>query len=231
MPSRKPSYAPVQAGVFAVRRPYHGQVLKPEQEMRGTELLGNATFKCIEKKGYSYHFNLVEELLGFARISGFAVFGVVCFDPSFHTFACRDEHSLDRTYRCLFSRLDRYAKREHPGELVELVFDDRDVRTNRENAKAITNFFGKSPVGRRYDSILPYPLFAVSQGHNYGWQLADIVTTVIAKRFEGDTRILPLWRPVKRMLYPFEEGDRRWTSLKVLRPPGIETAPGGPEGL
>lgn len=209
----------LQAGVYAVRRPYHDTVLRPEQEIRGKELLGNATFKHKLVHGFSYHYNLVEELLGFSRTSGFVVFGVVCFDPGFHTFACRDEHSLDKTYRCLFSRIDTYARRERPGELVELVFDDRDVQTNRDNAKAITNFLVRSPVGRRYDTMLPYPLFAVSQGHNYGLQLADVVTTVIAKRFEGDERTEQLWRLTRQMFYRFEDGGRRWSSLKVLRPP------------
>lgn len=209
----------LQAGVYAVRKPYHEHVLKQEQELHGKKLLGSATFKCIEKIGYSYQFNLVEDLLGFARKSGFAVFGVICFDPMFHTFACADEHSLDKTFKCLFSRIDGYAKRKHPGQLVKLVFDDRHVQTNRENAKAITNFLVKSPVGRKYDSILPYPLFAVSQGHNYGLQLADIVTTVVAKKFQGDERIRPLWDIVKDMIYRFSDGDRRWTSLKKLDDP------------
>lgn len=179
------------------------------------------------EKGYSYQFNLVEELLGFARTSGFAAFGIVCFDPAFHTFACADEDSLDKTFQHLFRRIDRYAKRQHPGELVKLVFDDRDPATNRNNAKAITNYLVKSPVGRRYDSILSYPLFAVSQGHNYGLQLADVVTTVIAMRFQGNPHIDPLWRVVQRMFYRFQDGERKWTSLKVLRPPAKENTSGG----
>ena len=201
-----------------MRRPYHDTVLKAAPSLPFTSPLLPSPLPPLLLRGFSYQYNLVEELLGFARMSGFVVFGVVCFDPGFHTFACKDEHSLDRTYRCLFSRIDTYAKRACPGELVELVFDDRDVQTNRDNAKAITNFLVKSPVGRRYDSMLPYPLFAVSQGHNYGLQLADVITTVIAKRFEGDERTDPLWRLAKQMLHRFEDGGRCWSSLKVLRP-------------
>jgi len=207
----------LQAGVFAVRRPYHDDVLKPEHELRGKELLGGATRRSLEQRGFSYHYNLVQELLGFARSSRFAVFAVVCFDPAFHTFACQDELLIDKTFQCLFSRVDRYAKREQPGELVKLIFDDRDVQTNRKNAKAITNYLVRSPVGQKYDSILPYPLFAVSQGHNYGLQLADVITTVIALRFEGEVWTEELWRMVSSMLYRFSEGQRKWTSMKVLR--------------
>lgn len=208
----------LQAGIYAVRKPYHDRVLKPDQELRGVELLGNATWKAKKLNGYSYQYNLVEDLLNYTVTSGFAVFGVICFDPAFNTFACKDEHALDKTYQCLFSRVDGYAKREHPGELVKLVIDDRNVQTNRENAKAITNYLIKSPVGRRYDSILPYPLFAVSQGHNYGLQLADVLTTVIAKRYEGESAVDPLWRVAQRLIYTFRDGDRRWKSIKVLRP-------------
>lgn len=206
----------LQASVYKVREPYHGRVLKPDHEMHGKDLLGNATFKAIATDGYSYHYNLVEDLLGYARSSGFVVFGVVCFEPGVQTFACRNEHKLDKTFRCLFSRIDRYAKQCRPGGMVKLIFDDRDVKTNRDNAKAITNYLVKSPVGKGYNSILPYPLFAVSQGHNYGLQLADLVTTVTAKHYAKDERVARLWKIIRTMEHRFEDGGRRWSTIKVL---------------
>jgi hypothetical protein len=65
-------------------------------------------------------------------------------------------------------------KREFPGRIAKLVFDNRDHRTNELNARAITNFFVGSSLGLGYDSILRVPMFAVSQGHNYGlhWRIS-----------------------------------------------------------
>ena len=208
----------LQAAVFAVRRPYHDRVLPEEGEIKGAELLGNATFKSIEKQGFSYQYNLAEELLQFTIRARYPIFAVVCFDPGFHSFACRDEALLDRTFKCLLSRVNRYAECCNSGAIVKLVFDDRTHTINRDNAKAITNFLVKSPVGRGYTNILPYPFFAVSQAHNYGLQLADVLVTVIAKHFAGDKRIDALWNLLYGGFVSFQSGNRRWKSLKVLDP-------------
>ncbi len=72
-------------------------------------------------------------------------------------------------------------------------------------------------MGKGYDSILRIPLFAVSQGHNYGLQLADLVTTVIALNFQGQKEFRPLWGIVKKMFYTTDVGGNRQTSLKVMR--------------
>lgn len=210
----------LQAGVYAVRRPYHEDgigVLKADDELDGSELLREITFRSLRTRGFSYQWNLAGESIDYCRKSGFRVFGVVCFDDVLRTFACENQHRLDRTFQYLFERIDRYVKREHPGRRVKLVFDDRHHSTNEKNARAITNFLVKSPVGQEYDSILPYPLFSVSQAHNYGLQLADLITTVIAMKFQGREEIQPLWDQVRSMLYRFDDGSHRWTSLKLLR--------------
>jgi hypothetical protein len=56
----------VQLDVFNVRQPYHGKVLGPEDELKGRELLGAATFKALEMTGVSYQWNLATELLQYA---------------------------------------------------------------------------------------------------------------------------------------------------------------------
>lgn len=209
----------LQAGVYAVRRPYHGEVLGEDDEIHGKELLRNATFKRIALRGSSYHFNLAKELVDFAAHSRFSMFAVVCFDPKFKTFACSDASELDRTYRCLFDRVHDHARWNMRNEDVKLVFDDRDVKRNRDNARAITNFLIKSERGRMYDTIIPYPFFAVSDGHNYGLQLADVITTVVAKWYEGDDRIKEIWDSALRMKVKFRQEERRWSSIKVLNKP------------
>lgn len=206
-----------QRDLFDLRRPYHGNVLGQDDEIKGKELLGTATFKVREKRGYSYQWNLAEEILHYASRQKFKVFGVVCFRPGLHTFVCGDDTRLDQTFRDLFDRIDLFMKRSFPGRFAKLVFDNRDNRTNESNARAITNFFVKSTLGSGYDSILRVPFFAASQGHNYGLQLADLVTTVIALRWQGEKRITPLWKLVYRMPDKQVQGALRISSLRVMR--------------
>lgn len=206
-----------QYDFFTVRRPYHGNVLKENDEIKGKELLNNSTLKRIKIKGSSYQWNLAEELLQFSRSRNVKIFGVVCFRPQLRSFVCGDESLIDPTFRYLFERIDLYMKRNFPTRNAKLIFDNREHRTHEANSRAITNFFVKSPVGKGFDSILRIPLFAVSQGHNYGLQLADLVTTVIALNFQGRKEFRPLWEIVKRMLVSFEVGGRRQSSLKVMR--------------
>jgi hypothetical protein len=104
-----------------------------------------------------------------------------------------------------------------PGRMAKLIFDNRDHQTHKANARAITNFFIRSTVGLGYDNILRVPFFAVSEGHNYGVQLADLVTTTIALRFQGWREYDPLFRIVQQMLYHSTVGGQVQTSLKVMR--------------
>lgn len=206
-----------QQELFEVRKPYHGSVLREEDEIHGNKLLNTTTLRTITNRGYSLHWNLAQEILQYAASRKIKVFGVVCFRDDLHSFVCDDEVNLDVTYRYLFERIDMYMKREFPGRTAKLVFDNRDHRTHEKNARAITNFFMRSQMGLGYDSILRIPFFAVSQGHNYGLQLADLVTTVVAIFFQGRKEFRPLWRTVKSMLYMARLGSFDQSSLKVMR--------------
>ncbi|MBN2218588.1 MAG: DUF3800 domain-containing protein [Pirellulales bacterium] len=215
-------YHEFQLDFYGVRKPYHGLVLKEDDEVHGKELLNKATLKRMRIRGSSSHWSLAEDLLNFSRSRKIKVFGVVCFRPCIKSFVCADETQLDLTFRYLFERIDTYMKREFPERIAKLVFDNREHTTHEANARAITNFFVKSAIGKGYDSILRIPLFAVSQGHNYGLQLADLVTTVIALNFQGRREFRPLWNTVKRMFYVSDVGGNQQTSLKVMRnTPGI----------
>lgn len=211
------SFHLVQRDLYEVRRPYHGQVLSEDGEIHGSHLLNGMTFKIMQDRGFAYRWNLAEDILQFARNRKLKVFGVVCFRSNLKSFVCGDEKKLDTTYRYLFERIDLYMKREFPGRHAKLIFDNREHKTHEKNAKAITNFFVRSPIGLGYDSILRVPFFAVSQGHNYGLQLADLITTVIGLRFQGETRIQPLWKIVQDMLVVQQVGIQRQSSLKVMR--------------
>jgi hypothetical protein len=207
-----------QFDVFGCRAPYHAQgILKPDDEMHGNLLLNQTTRRMRETKGFSYHWNLVEDVLHLARSRRLKVFGVVCFRSKLQSFVCDDQNKMDVTFRYLFERLDAYMKREFPGRVAKLVFDNRDHRTDEKNARAITNFFVRSQTGIGYDSILRVPFFAVSQGHNYGLQVADLITTVIGIRFQGAPWIQPLWNLVRGMLYKTTMGGQPVSSLKVMK--------------
>lgn len=211
------AYASFHTDIFEVRKPYHEMVLKPADEIKGTELLRKMTFKSRSTKGYSYHWNLAEELLQFCASRKFKVFGIVCFRTDLQSLICEDDSRLDITFRYLFERVDRYVKNEFPNRRAKIVFDDRGVSDNNKNATAITNFFTKSNLGLSYDSIVKNPFFAVSQAHNYGLQLADLITTVFAMRFQGNRDIDPLWQIASSMIYKYRVGEINQSSVKVLK--------------
>ena len=207
-----------QQAIFDIRRPYHDTVLAEDHDLKGVELLRRLTYDIREQQGFSYHYNLAEEVLQYSATIRARVFGIICFEPSLRDFRCADETLLDPTFRYLFERIDLFMRQEYPETKAKLVFDDRGRQDNQRNAKAITNFFARSSIGAGYDTIVRVPFFATSKGHNYGLQVADLVTTVIAQKFQGEKRCQPLWEIIKkRMLCRFKRGEMRLTSLKVLR--------------
>lgn len=211
------SFHDFQLAFFKCRHPYHGVVLNEDDEIKGKELLSNATLKRRQLRGASQHWDLAEKLLQLTSDKAITTFGVVCFRPHMKSFVCGDVSAMDVTFRYLFERIENYMKKEYPNEKAKLIFDNRDHRTHETNAKAITNFFVKSHVGRTFDTIIRIPLFAVSQGHNYGLQLADLVTTSVALRFQGRREFDPMWDIVKSTLYTITLGGKAQTSLKVMR--------------
>lgn len=60
----------IQRDMWGVRRPYHGRVLDEDEEIHGSALLRSFTFKQLERKGFSEHWNLAEDTLNFAIWSG-----------------------------------------------------------------------------------------------------------------------------------------------------------------
>jgi hypothetical protein len=218
-------------GFWSMRRPYHGEVLDPEEEVKGKVLLNRSVLDNREEKGHSAKWSMAEDLLNDARKRGVRVFGVVTFDSRWTSLDCKDELALHESFKKLFTRVDRYMKLEHPGEFVKIVFDSRQDKENERNSRAITNFLVRSTLGISFDSIVKVPFFGVSQAHNYGLQLADLVTTVIGLRFAGEERIKPLWRIVQHMLYRTALGDRPISSLALLKQPKtINLEPDKPKG-
>jgi hypothetical protein len=211
------AYHAFQRDFYALCRPYYGKALSADGELHGSDLLNKMTFRILDDQHYCYRWNICQEALQFARSRRLAVFGVVCFRRELTSFVCGDDNSLEPTYRYLFERIDHHMKRSFAGKFAKLVFDNRDHQSHIANARAITNFFTKSTVGLGYDSIIRMPMFAVSQGHNYGLQLADLITTVIGLRFQGEDRIKPLWKIVQDMLIDQDVAGFKRSSLKLMR--------------
>jgi hypothetical protein len=206
-------------GIHQMRRPYHGKVLPEDAELKGKFLLIRSVLDTLEETGTSSKWSLCEDVLRFSLRRGVRVFGLVTFDPASATLVHQDERVLDPAFRKLFVRIDRYVKIEYPGVLAKLVFDSRQDKENERNSRAITRFLTRSTLGSSFDSILKVPLFGVSQAHNYGLQVADLVTTVIGLRFAGEQRIGPLWKIVQRMLYRMDYAERRVSSLVLIKQP------------
>lgn len=106
----------------------------------------------------------------------------------------------------------------HPDEKALLVFDDRGYGINQKNAAAMTRFFQRGAGRERFTSVLQTPFFGISQTHNVGLQLADIVATVIGLRFQGSHDIKPFFHRLRKAIPEFPHADGFPSSgLKVLR--------------
>jgi hypothetical protein len=208
----------VAVDVFNMKRNSFGDEFARHRELKGSQLLKPRNFRGDAGPAARASVEFVRDLMRYLARRRLVVIGVVCFDTRLRTFKCDDPDRLDVTYRALFERLDNYMVREFPNRRAKLVFDDVDYGTNANRARAITNFFNRSMVGRGYDTIIRTPFFAVSQAENVGLQLADIVTTICGMRFQGRREVHPIWTIVKQsLLYRYALGNAMHTTLKVFQ--------------
>lgn len=210
-------YARFTRDFYSIVKPYHGTVLREDADVHGSDLLTNTTLRIKAEGRHSGHWSLAEDLINYSTQQELRIFGVVCFRSDFQSFRCANERKLDMTFQYLFERVDVYMRDRFPRRLAKLIFDDRGRSTNEQNARAITGFFLRSNLGSSYDTIIKSPFYGLAKTHCYGLQLADVVTTVIGLKFQGDRRIAPLWRTARKMLYATSVGGRRQSSLKVMR--------------
>ncbi len=209
--------ADVAQDIHYMKRNSFGEEFARTRELKGAKLLKRRNFRPEAGARGRASVEFVRDTMRYIVRKRLVTFGIVCFDTRLRTFKCDEPDRLDPTYRALFQRLDNYMTREFPGKRAKLIFDDVDYATNANRARAITNFFNRSPVGRGYDTIIRTPFFAVSQAENVGLQLADIVTTVAAIRFEGDRQNQAMWRELHASLYRYQLGSLNHTTMKVFR--------------
>lgn len=203
--------------VYHMKHGSMGEKFAREREIKGVKLLKNKNLARFQANTGSPEVNLVIDLLRYIARQRFVTFGVVCFRAEFRTFRCADPLILDLPYRALFERIDGYMKNEYPDRRAKIVFDDVDYASNAARATSITNFFNRTAIGRGYDQIIRTPFFSVSQAQNVGLELADLVTTVYGMRFQGERRIKPMFRELKRTIYRYRLGKRMVSSLRRIK--------------
>lgn len=210
--------AAVSHDVYHLKYKHFGADFARDSEIKGKELLKNWVFKLAAKGEVSRNLEFANDLADYIVAKNLPIFGCICFEKGMQKFQVDDVTSLDRTFKYLFERIDTYMKREHPGEMACLVFDDRDYGVNHKNSSAITNFLQRSPPGLAMDSILRTPFFAISQAQNIGIQLADFVTTVISAKYARNENIAPYCDRLRPSIPHWESVDgHHVTGLKVIR--------------
>jgi len=208
----------ITTDVYMMKYSSFGEQFAKERELKAKTLFKPRSFHNQRAGKGSPYLTFVLDMLRYIKRQKIVTFGVVCFDVEMITFSCNDPYDLDRTYKALFEQIDGYMSREFPNRKAKLVFDDVGYGANNSRATAITNFFNRTSVGRGYDTIIRTPFFAISQAHNVGLQLADMMTGIVGMRFQGKREIMPYWRLLHDMLYTYTLGSRRYTSLRVFKP-------------
>jgi hypothetical protein len=210
--------------IFRLKMKHLGENYAREKEMKGTDLLKNFAFKMRANYGHSKNLALVADLVRYIKKAKLPVFGTVCFETGGNEFKCTDVTALHRAFSHLFERIDMCMRIRDSHEMAQVVFDDRDHGTNSRNATTITNFFRRSKVGRKLDRIIDAPLFGISQSQNVGLQLADLVTTIIAMRFEEHPNGREFYKLLEPAIFHWEEPKGvHHSGLRVIGDPANET--------
>lgn len=218
--------------VYKLKLKHLGGEFARNKELKGKDLLKDWVFRLQAKEETSRNLALSHDLVEYIVTKRLPLFGCVCFDKGLQRFHVDNVAALDKTFRYLFERVDMFMKIHRKAEMASLVFDDRDYGINRKNAEAITNFFQRSAYGLSLDSVVKTPFFAISQANNIGLQLADFVTTVVGLRFCSYVPIDPFFSGLKKAIVSWkDQEDHVVSTLKVMRGPSKENAPGGPKAL
>lgn len=159
--------------------------LNGDQEIKGKDVFRNYHFRSELKGKPSYYLELARDVFKHLESKEIPVFASVTFEKDEIDLSCAKPRQLDRPFFFLFERINQYMKEKFPATKAVLVFDDRDVGTNKNISKAISNFLNKSYAGRNFDHITKVPFFAIS-AENSGIQTADLIAHVVGRRFTGD---------------------------------------------
>jgi hypothetical protein len=205
--------------VYALKHKHLGAEFASDGEIKGKELFKRWVFNLAQRGIVSQNLLLGADLIDYILGKRLPVFGCVCFQKDLRKFQATDVTALDDSFRLLLERVDTYMKRERPDDLACVVFDDRNYGINARNAEAITTFFQRDVRGLTMDSIVRTPFFAISQAHNVGLQLADLVAAVIGLRFSSNRSIAPYYAKLRKAIpsWPSGRGEFRVSGLKVMQ--------------
>lgn len=208
--------------IFQLKTKHFGLVKAKNVELKSKRLFKAKVFKARDAGAPAPpYLEFTTELLRYLISKKVFFFGTVCFEDSLSNFSCQNVCALDKTFVFLFERIQVYLNREYPAKNAKIIFDDRDYKTNKLNAEAITNFFTRSQAGLAMTNIIKTPFFSISQAQNIGLQLSDIIAGIISLKFTGETRIEEHWKIMKAGFYRWEAekkdgGKVLSNSLKVI---------------
>ena len=150
-------------------------------ELKGTQLLGNNSFKMQEKHNLSKNLCLARELLEFVPTTSIRYIGVTVLAEKQPDLLAPDARDLSRPFKELCLRLEAAIPKNQKGIMV---FDQR-VGAQEGISVAIANYLsGMTEQTKLY----PAPLVGVSNVHA-GLQLADIAAFILGKHAAQDRKI------------------------------------------
>lgn len=149
---------------------------KDEREGKATALLNRYSLtKVAAKREYA------ESLFEFLRDFELTVFAVVMERPPRELY--QGPEFLQRQFRWLLQRIDRFMEREDPNGFAIPIFDGQDPSSNRNFSESFTGFLVRTDVGRAMKHVVPSPLF-VDSSLTFGIQVADLFAYVIRLNHE-----------------------------------------------
>ncbi|MDD5008944.1 MAG: DUF3800 domain-containing protein [Syntrophorhabdaceae bacterium] len=167
------------------------------KEIKGMHSLRNYLFRLEASGIKSNELNLIRSVFAYIKTKGVTLFGSIVLEESEVDLSCADVNELERPFFFLFERIDEFMKENHPGLMAKIIFDDRGAQANKRISASVSNFFHKCSAGKRCDTIIKVPFFAIST-ENVGLQIADIVAYILGCSFTArKSEIIEFYRLVK----------------------------------
>jgi len=180
--------------MFRARRKYFGETHAKDRdiELKGKDLLSNATFKRSQETKYSKNLCVAREILEFASKQDIQLIVGVIRARTKPPLLASDPRHLDAPFLRLCERIMAHTK---PGKRSLLVFDQR-IRAQEGISVALTNFLRGLP--KEQSRIYPLPLIAISHVCP-GIQLADLVAYVAGRAALGDQHVRPYYKLIQKL--------------------------------
>jgi hypothetical protein len=179
--------------MFRLRRKYYGDAHARDhtRELKGRELLSNASFKHAAAHNFSKNLTIAREILEFARGENIRLSAGAFYGDKPPPLLSSNPKMLAPPFRELCLRM--WAHLPAPGH-AHIVFDQR-LGAQEGISIAMHNYLAGMATPHR---IRPLPLVAVSN-ICAGLQLSDIVAFIVGRYSSGDERFLSWYKLVSRL--------------------------------